>query len=55
MPSDWRLIDCINLAFGAGIFGKMSVTISQILERVFGNRDPFHLALTTFVIARRND
>jgi SAM-dependent methyltransferase len=55
IPSDWRLIDCIYLAFGVGIFGKMSVTISQIFERVFKDRDPFHLALTTFVIARRND
>lgn len=53
LPSAWKVIRLNNLAFGAGLLGRLSVLIGRVLEKVFIQSDPFNLALTTLVFLRR--
>ncbi len=50
-PPEWRMVSHVNLVFGSGIFKRVSVRISQGLERLFTHHDIFRLALTSLVVA----
>jgi SAM-dependent methyltransferase len=50
-PPEWRVASKANIAFGSGILGRLSVRISQLLERAFKHVDPFRLALTSIIVA----
>lgn len=53
LGNGYRLVSRRGIGFTAGVFGRVSMAMGSILERIFAKHDPFSLAITRYLVYRK--